>query len=533
MATHVRRPAPAQEEIIDPGCSGPDEFVLWEFVTRRAEAFPDRVAVTQDGVDVTWGELDASSDRLAIYLMSLGVGPGDRVAHFDGNTVVALELLFAVSKLGAIMIPVNWRLSVPELAALVTDMGPTVILCGARFAAQAQALREARGGWLLSTYDESTSLPWMNSCRLSEYHHGAPTDTVLQLCTSGTTGTPRGVELTNLSLYPHLAGIGPIWKFTADTVTLVAMPLFHVSGLGWFLACLSASGRAVLARQVVPEELLDLMVQHRVTNFLLVPTVVRAVCAVPGASQRDWSALKVLAYGGAPMPADTLRQAIATFDCATIEVYGMSETAGAFCGRETTSDGTDAIDDLIKPVGHMYPWMQVRILDLETGCPVDGPDVVGEIEVKGPQLMSRYFDNPVATAAVMDGDWLRTGDSGYLNDLGDLYLVGRVKDMIISGGENIYPAEIENVLTLHESVEEVALVGVPDIHWGEIAVAFVVPTTGHKTETLVEELMAFARAHLAGYKVPKQINFVEALPKNTTGKVLKRQIKAIIAATHD
>lgn len=173
----------------------------------------------------------------------------------------------------------------------------------------------------------------------------------------------------------------------------------------------------------------------------------------------------------------------------------------------------------------MYPWMQVRICDLDTGRPVTEHGVVGEIEVCGPQLMSGYFANPAATAAVFDGDWLHTGDAGYLDTGGRLYLVGRVKEMIISGGENIYPAEIENVLTLHGSVDEAAIVGMPDSQWGEVAVAFVVAVPGSDTATLAEELRGFARARLAGFKIPKDIRFVESLPKNPSGKVLKRNIK--------
>lgn len=517
----------SQSDTIDaPRYSGPEDFVLWEFVAGKAGAFPDRIAVTQDDVDFTWRDLNVASDRLATFLSELGVGPGDRVAHLDGNTVVALELLFAVSKLGAVMIPLNWRLSVPELSALLNDMAPKAVLCGARFAAAGQELRMVSDdAWDLTVYSDDGAVPWAECGPIPGYHRGEPRGTVLQLCTSGTTGTPRGVELTNLSLHPHITGIASIWHFSSETVTLVAMPLFHVSGLGWFLASLSANGRAILARQAVADELLDLMERYAVTNVLLVPTVVRTVCTAAAASRGDWSSLEVLVYGGSPMPADTLRLARTTFGCKTIEVYGMSETAGAFSGRETTFDDTGADVAEPAPVGRMYPWMQVRICDLDTGRPVTEHGVVGEIEVCGPQLMSGYFANPAATAAVFDGDWLHTGDAGYLDTGGRLYLVGRVKEMIISGGENIYPAEIENVLTLHGSVDEAAIVGMPDSQWGEVAVAFVVAVPGSDTATLAEELRGFARARLAGFKIPKDIRFVESLPKNPSGKVLKRNIK--------
>ncbi|WP_232455712.1 AMP-binding protein [Sphingomonas sp. KC8] len=351
-------------------------------------------------------------------------------------------------------------------------------------------------------------------------------DPVLQLYTSGTTGNPKGAMLANRSLlslradYP--AEQMPEWnRWGPHDVSLIAMPNFHISGSGWGLWTLQHGAKGVVVREFDPHQVLDLMTRHRITKIMMVPTAMRIVCDHPDAAGTDFSFLKYICYGGSAIPLDLLRQAISVFGCGFAQMYGMTETAGTIVGLPP-EDHDPAGNQRMRGVGVPLPGVEVRIVD-EGGNELPRGQV-GEIVTRSGANMSGYFGNAAATAETIDREgWLRTGDAGSMDEDGYIYLADRMKDMIITGGENVYPAEVENALYSHPQVSDVAVIGVPDPKWGEAVKAIVVPAPGERPEPA--ELIAWARARIAGYKAPKSIDFRETLPRNPSGKILRRLLR--------
>ncbi|ARS29448.1 acyl-CoA synthetase [Sphingomonas sp. KC8] len=349
---------------------------------------------------------------------------------------------------------------------------------------------------------------------------------MLQLYTSGTTGNPKGAMLANRSLlslradYP--AEQMPEWnRWGPHDVSLIAMPNFHISGSGWGLWTLQHGAKGVVVREFDPHQVLDLMTRHRITKIMMVPTAMRIVCDHPDAAGTDFSFLKYICYGGSAIPLDLLRQAISVFGCGFAQMYGMTETAGTIVGLPP-EDHDPAGNQRMRGVGVPLPGVEVRIVD-EGGNELPRGQV-GEIVTRSGANMSGYFGNAAATAETIDREgWLRTGDAGSMDEDGYIYLADRMKDMIITGGENVYPAEVENALYSHPQVSDVAVIGVPDPKWGEAVKAIVVPAPGERPEPA--ELIAWARARIAGYKAPKSIDFRETLPRNPSGKILRRLLR--------
>ena len=295
------------------------------------------------------------------------------------------------------------------------------------------------------------------------------------------------------------------------------MPLFHMAGSGWALAGLWHGGAVVVLRDVDPAAILDSVARHGVTNLLLVPAVIASLLERDDPAHTDFADLRIVVYGASPISDDVLLRGIDRFGSVFAQVYGMTETTGSV----TQLDGADHVTHLLRSCGKPYPWVQLRIVG------PDGTDVapgdVGEVWTRSAQNMLGYWNNPDATAATLRPDgWLRTGDAGYLDD-GYLYLHDRLKDMIVSGGENVYPAEVENVLMTHPGVADAAVIGVPDQRWGEAVKAVIVASPG--AELSAEDVIAYARTRLGGFKLPKSVDFVASLPRNPSGKLLKRAIR--------
>jgi acyl-CoA synthetase (AMP-forming)/AMP-acid ligase II len=491
-----------------------EQFRLAQVLRDRAAAHPDHVALVDgEGRSQTYGELQQRSNRLAQYLLQRGVTAGDRVAHLDRNAPAAAELLLAAVKIGAALVPLNWRLAQPELRALLEDSQAKLLFYGPAFAEAAQQLSPDRA----VTFDGADDCPDDDPVK-----DGDLDAVVLQLYTSGTTGRPKGVPATNRNLSDLTAVLGELWSVDESSISLVAMPLFHIGGLGWLLVGLTSGATNVLVPEIEPRSLLDTMERERVTNAFLVPTVLQMLSAVPGAAQRDWSALRSIAYGASSITTTTLKTVLKTFGCPLYQVYGMTETTGAIvqlAAEDHDPDGPRA--HLLRSAGKPYPWIELQIVDPAGQEPLPANEV-GEVRVRGSSVTSGYFNHPQETAKVFDaGGWLRTGDGGYLDQEGYLFLTDRIKDMIVSGGENVYPAEVEEVLAQHPLVAEVAVFGVPDDRWGEVVTAAVVSPSSLDQD----ELVAFARERLAGYKLPRQVHYVDEMPKTATGKVSKKDLR--------
>jgi long-chain acyl-CoA synthetase len=504
-----------------------EDLRVADVVRERAALRGDSVAIEHDGRTLTFAALDARSSRLAQALRGAGVRAGDRVAYLDRTAPEVIELLFAVSKLGAVIVPLNWRLAAPELAAVIRDSQARVLIAGSAYADVATELVDGRGQLVLvgDAYEA-----WLAGHPAADPGHGGGAhEVIVQMYTSGTTGVPKGVLTTHRNL-AAAAETSPLWAFDGSTVSLTPLPMFHIGGIGWAFVGLWNGAKTILVREFDAVAVLETLERRRVTNAVFVPTMLQMLTADEGAAERDFSALRSIAYGASPITTTVLKAALRTFRCPLFGIYGLTETTGAITQLDPTDHDPDGPrEHLLRSAGRPYPWVELRIVDPDTGTR-RGPREVGEVWLRAPNVAAGYFNRPAETAsALTDDGWLRTGDGGYVDEDGYLFLTDRIKDMIVSGGENVYPIEVEEVLSQHPAVLEAAVIGLPHERWGEAVTAVIVRRSGCAVD--LEELLAFARARLAGYKLPRRVEFVEELPRTPTGKVLKRELRARYGGT--
>ena len=491
-----------------------------DVIRRHAAGRPDTVAIRHAERELTYGALDERSNRLAEALAAGGVAPGTRVAYLDRSSPEVVELLAAASKIGAVLVPLNWRLAPPELAAVLADAGAPVLVAGPGYREVAEGVVERvspRPQLVIVGEDYER---WLAAFEPRDPgRRGGAGDVIVQMYTSGTTGVPKGVLTTHANL-AVAAQTSVRWQFDALTVSLTPLPMFHIGGIGWAYCGLWHGATTVLVSEFEPAAVLDILERRRVTNAVLVPTMLQMLTTVPGAAERDYSALRSIAYGASPITTPVLKASLRTFGCALYGLYGLTESTGSVIALEPEDHDHER---LLRSAGRPYPWVELRVAEPVSGAPVPAR-TVGEVWLRGPNVTPGYFNRPAETAAALTHDgWLRTGDGGYLDEGGYLFLTDRIKDMIVSGGENVYPVEVEEVLAQHADVADVAVVGVPDPHWGETVKAAIVLRPG--AHPAPEDLIAFAREHLAGYKLPRSIAFLPDLPRAPTGKVLKRELR--------
>ena len=512
---------------MDASGSAAGTFTLTEALRAHARASPERVAAiaADDGGGLTYADLDAGSSRLAQLLLEHGVGARDRVPHLDRNDPAAALLLLAAAKVGAALVPLNWRLAEPELAALVVDCDAKLLFAGPHFIEQARRLAGADSRETIALeIGAGVPSPASGHAPDDPRRDGDEDAVVLQLYTSGTTGMPKGVQTTNRNLARLTSGLREYWTVDDASRCLVAMPVFHIGGMGWLIVGLVSGATNVLVPAIDPRGLLDTMESQRITNAFVVPTVLQMLCDVPGSGQRDWAALRCIGYGASPITTTTLTRALQTFGCPFFQVYGMTETTGAIVQLDAADhDPGGPREYLLRSAGRAYPWMELQIVEPGTDRALER-NRIGEVRVRGDSVTPGYFRNEAETAAALASDgWLATGDGGYLDDDGYLFLTDRIKDMIVSGAENVYPVEVEEVIATHPAIAEVAVFGVTDERWGEIVCAAVVTGDGEPPDA--EQLIAFARSRLAGYKLPRRIHHLAELPKTGSGKVSKRELR--------
>ena len=514
-----------------------ETFTTAETIRHWAAERPDHPALRWGDEQLSYGELHERSSRVAQALRAAGVGPGDHVAYLDKNSPEQVELFFGAAKLNAVPTPVNFRLAPPEIAFIVADAQAKVFAVGEELLPVVEKVADELPGTRIVVIGEAGGRPSFASWR--DEHPAedpmvpqAQEDVAYQLYSSGTTGRPKGVQLTQanlgagLGLYPSLMGLGP------DSVSLVAMPLFHIGGGGWLLAGVAVGATNVLVRDIVPAELVELIERERITHAFLVPAVLQFMLTVPGVAERDFSALGAFLYGASPISEQVLADSVRTFGCEFVQAYGLTETTGTVVVLPAADhDPTGPHRHRLRAVGMAVEGSEVRVVD-----PVTGDDVpqgeVGEIWIRSPMVMKGYWNMAESTEeAIRPGGWFRSGDAGYFDADGYLYMYDRVKDMIVSGGENVYPAEVENVLMSHPAVADVAVIGIPHERWGETPRAMVVRAPG--TEVTDQELIAHCRQHLATFKCPTSVEWVEALPRNPSGKVLKKDLRAPFWAGRD
>jgi acyl-CoA synthetase (AMP-forming)/AMP-acid ligase II len=481
---------------------------------------PDTVALRFEDRSWTWAELLDRVRRLAGALTEAGIAPGDRIGFLGKNHPAAFELVLAGAWIGAATVVVNYRLAPAEIAYVVRDAEAALVVVRPEFEPVLADLGYRHRVVVVGPEYEK----WLESAAPAGDPEDADVDEpFLQLYTSGTTGFPKGAMLTHRNLAAHSEAVSTHIGLTHGSVDLVPMPLYHIAGLAWALLALHRGATLILVPDVVPAQLVDVIETFRVTHAFVVPTVLAGLVELPGFAERDLSSLQGLAYGGSPIPLPVLRRMLSMTDAGLYQVYGATEVSGVATVLDAADHRAPIDDRHLSSAGRPLAGIEVAIVDSTTGAAVTAGEV-GEVRLRGEQVMAGYWRQPAATkAALLPDGWLRTGDAGYVDDTGYLFIVDRIKDMIISGGENIYAAEVERVLGEHPAVGEVAVIGVPDEKWGEVPKAVVVPAGARPPEA--DELLRFCRGHLAGYKCPKSVDLVSTLPRNGAGKILKRELR--------
>ena len=501
-------------------------FNLAVILNETARSAPDRPVAVYDGGELTYAELDQASDRLAAALAAAGIKPGDRVALQLPNIPQFLISYFGILKAGGVVVPLNVMLKAPEVAFHLGDSGAAVLITWAGVLAEAAKGAESAGLDLVYAVGHAAgtagAVPFERlldaaAPPLREIASRQPTDTAVIVYTSGTTGRPKGAELTHIQLYLNADIPGRLFAVRPDDVVITVLPLFHVFGLSSILnICVRFGCTMSLLPRFTPAAVLTAIQRDRATIFEGVPTMFADLLSHPDLDRYDLSSLRIAISGGASIPAPVLDAFERRFGLIILEGYGMTETAS------TITFNLSATERRPYSVGKPIWGTQTQVWGDDHRPLPPGPEHVGEIVTRGAHVMKGYLNHPEATAEAFTADWLHTGDLGYFDQDGFLFIVSRKKELIIRGGYNVYPSEIENVLDGHPAVAEAAVVGIPDARLGEEVMAVIIR---RPAMTVGEpELVAYCRRRLAAYKCPRVYQFRSELPKNTLGKVLKDEL---------
>jgi len=503
----------------------PEIRTLGDVPSFYARRDPERIALRFENHMFTYAALDTSARNVCAMLLGRGVGPGDRVGFFGRNSPGFYAALFGTARTRACFMPINWRLSVPELAALLLDSALRIAIVD-RGVEQPLLAAAASAGveidLLFVDEIEAGSVSSPVEPVVSEE------DAALQLYTSGTTGKPKGVVMSHggfnrMRLSEHLE---PAFDWQEGDSFLNPLPNFHLLHLGIAMQCLYSGVSVTILPQFDPADVLSALQRTRATLLTLTPTMLQMLLDHPAATDTDFSSLRLCLYAGSPVSLGLITRAMASMPCGFMQFYGATEAGGAFSIlRPSEHDLSN--EQRLQSCGRPLPLIEFAIRDEDGNDILD--DQPGELWIRSPAIMAGYFHQPEATAAALVYGWYRSGDVARRDEEGFYYLVDRLKDMIVSGGENIYSAEIENALSTHDAVASVAVVGVPDARWGEAVKAIVVLREGRRCSE--GELVEHCRKRLASYKVPKSVDFVLSLPLLPSGKISKKDLRAIYWGT--
>ena len=498
-----------------------------EWPVRWAQRYPDEPCIKYGNLEFTKGEFNIRVNRVAHAFQEAGIRKGDRVAVLMANSNVFLEIFLALSKLGGIMVPLNFRLAAPELEYILNDAEPVMLLYSAEFLSTVQTLRgrvlsvksvlcEMEGG----SPDDPVYETWISKRSQEEPVPDAEVtldDPQFIMYTSGTTGKPKGAVVLHGNTQWNAVNSVVTYSMDSRDVGIACAPLFHIGGLGVSVnPSLYVGAKLVIHRFFNPSEVLKSVEAERATIVFGIPVMFLFMSIVPEFQSVDLSSLRFFIAGGSPCPRpliETYMRRGVTFN----QGYGMTETAPGITALRT-EDAMRKLGSCGKPLFHT----DVKVVDL--GGKELPPGEIGEVLVKGPNVIREYWRRPKETAEAIVNGWIHTGDMGYFDDEGYLYLVDRKKDMYISGGENVYPAEVEDALMGCDQVADAGVIGIPDEKWGEVGMAIVVPKPG--VTATEESIINYCRGKLGKYKIPRRVLFVKELPRTATGKILKKELKA-------
>ena len=497
----------------------------YDWSAYHANVRPNKIAIRDLSAnkELTYSELNIRANKLAGWLQSQGIKKGDRVAILSQNCAEFFELEFACAKIGAIELPLNWRLTKPELEYILKDSTPHTLIYDAMFLdisielmkdCSINSSLQIDSGDLQSEYEEALN----SSDGSHEVVESSQEDLIMIMYTSGTTGHPKGAMINHqMQLYNCINWATPVFV-TSESIQLVVLPLFHTGGMNCYAnPLLHAGGEIILIKEFEPGLALSIIgnSEYGVTHFFAVPAPYQFMMNHPDFDKTDLSRLKVAGIGGAPC-AEAILRAWSDRGVSMTQGWGMTETSPGGIGLDA-ADAERKLGAAGKPMLHT----EVKVVDDE-GKELPWGEV-GELYIRGPNITPGYWNKPEATEDSFDGDWLKTGDAARFDDEGFIYIVDRWKDMYISGGENVYPAEVENVLYQIPQIAEAAIIGVPDERWGETGKAILVLKVGEVLEE--KDVISHCLENLAKFKVPQSVEFIEALPRNATGKVLKRTLR--------
>ena len=499
-----------------------------DIVRVQAENRPNDVAFWYKGEDTSFALLDQRANQVAQGLLSYGVGADQRVGYLAKNTAVYYEMMFGAAKVRAVMNGVNTRLAAPEVQFILSDAQVRVLFVGPDWFDMIDDIKEdcPHLEHIITVEGEHADWPNYTTWRDSQ-SADAPDlmtegqDDVIQLYTSGTTGLPKGVMLTNDNYKDYMLQASMLeWaSYDAGDNVMNAMPLFHVAGVNVGILAAAQGARTVVLPEINPAEILDLIEQQQIHHAFWVPAVILMLSQMPDFKDRDYSSLKQIFYGASPITEDLLRLAVEVMGARFTQLYGLTETVGAATYLPPEAHNPEW--GKLRSCGVPWPQAIIRCVD-EAGQPVPTGEV-GEIVIKSGFIMKGYWNRPEATEDAIRDGFFYTGDAGYFDEDGFLFIHDRVKDMIVSGGENVYPAEVENAIFGHPDVADVVVIGIPDEKWGESVLAIIVPKEGKNPSE--ESIIAWSKEKIAGYKCPKSIAYLDALPRNPSGKILRKDLR--------
>ncbi|MFC4291792.1 fatty acid--CoA ligase [Sphingorhabdus arenilitoris] len=503
-----------------------------EFIRHWAADRPNSPALTEEDRVWTFSDLERRTAQVAGMLQHLGLEKGDRIAWAGKNSDLYFTLFYGAARMGVVMVPVGWRLAPAEWAFIINDTGAKAVFTGRGFDGALDSIREQTPG-VGHIIPAETAEQMITSITPAEFEPSGHDDPVLQLYTSGTTGNPKGAVLSNRNLFAlrlndNYGDIAYL-QLADDEVILIAMPCAHIGGTGLGVMAIAAGLPGHVLDEFTPDGFFDAVENNGITRLFIVPAALQMLINHPRCKMVDYSRLKYILYGAAPIPLELLRQCLAIFGSEFIQVYGMTETTGTIICLPP-EDHDPQGNDRMRAAGKALPGVELKIAD-DAGNEVPR-GTVGELMTRSSNNMLGYWNLPDETRSTMGQDgWIRTGDAAYMDDDGYVFIHDRVKDMIISGGENVYPAQVESAIYGHPDILEVAVIGIPDQKWGEAVKAVCVPKAGHEIDP--DSVIAWTRERLAGFKVPKSVDVIGALPRNASGKILRKDLRAPYWAGYD